>query len=63
MIFRFSGRPEEGPDLPPPDPELPVPGDPVQPDTVPDPMPDPTPVPPQDPQQQPPGKITPPVHG
>lgn len=56
------GRPET-PDLPPPEPDLPVLGDPVQPDVQPDPMPDPLPVPPQDPQQVPPGEITPPIHG
>lgn len=63
MVYDAFGRPDEGPDLPSPDPELPVPGDPVEPDVFPDPMPDPQPVPPQDPQQPPPGKVTPPVHG
>ena len=55
----FAGRP----DLPPSEPDLPVPGDPVEPDTYPDPMPDPQPVPPQDPQLPPPGRINPPVRG
>ena len=50
----FAGRP----DLPPSEPDLPVP---VEPDIYPDPMPDPQPVPPQDPQLPPPGRITPPV--
>jgi hypothetical protein len=63
MTIQRFGRPEEGPDLPSPKPELPVPGDPEQPDVAPDPIPDPIPVPPQDPQQPPPGKITPPVYG
>jgi hypothetical protein len=63
MEKHFMGRPDEGPDLPAPDPELPVPGDPVDPDVYPDPMPDPQPVPPQDPQHPPPGEITPPVYG
>jgi hypothetical protein len=56
------GRPD-APDLPPSEPDLPVPGDPVQPDVQPDPMPDPQPIPTQDPQQIPPGEITPPVQG
>lgn len=60
------GRPET-PDLPPSQPDLPVPGDPVQPDVqpdpMPDPMPDPQPIPTQDPQQIPPGEITPPIQG
>ena len=51
------------PDLPPSEPDLPVPGDPLGPDTYPDPMPDPQPVPPQDPQVPPPGRINPPVRG
>jgi hypothetical protein len=51
------------PDLPPMEPDLPVPGEPVTPDIYPDPMPEPQPIPPQDPQQPPPGEITPPVHG
>lgn len=54
----FLGRPET-PDLPPTGPDLPVPGEPVQPDVQPDPQPIPT----QDPQQTPPGEITPPIHG
>lgn len=57
MDMLFAGRP----DLPPPEPDLPVPGDPVKPDIYPDPMPDPQPVPPQDPELPPPGRITPPV--
>lgn len=48
------------PDLPPTEPDLPVPGEPVPPD-LPNPHPDPQPVPPQDPHQPPPGKVTPPV--
>ena len=57
MDMLFAGRP----DLPPSEPDLPVPGDPVEPDIYPDPMPDPQPVPVQDPQLPPPGRITPPV--
>ncbi|RZA28011.1 MAG: hypothetical protein EOP02_08690 [Proteobacteria bacterium] len=57
------GRPEEAPDLPQPEPDLPVPGNPDAPDVYPDPMPDPQPVPPQDPIQSPPGEIMPPVYG
>jgi hypothetical protein len=59
------GRPTgpDSPDLPPSEPDLPVPGDPVEPDVYPDPMPDPRPVPPQDPMHPPPGEITPPIHG
>jgi hypothetical protein len=63
MQSQYAGRPGESPDLPPSQPDLPVPGDPIQPDVHPDPMPDPERIPPQDPQQVPPGEITPPVHG
>jgi hypothetical protein len=63
MSLRDRPRPGEEPDLPPSQPELPVPGDPVGPDVYPDPMPDPQPVPPQDPQPPVPGEITPPVYG
>ena len=60
-----AGRPPgpDDPDLPPSEPDLPVPGDPVEPDVYPDPMPDPLPVPPQDPHTPSPGEITPPIYG
>lgn len=58
MQMFAGGRPGEEPDLPPSQPDLPVPGDPSGPDVYPDPQP----VPPQDPIPPGPGEITPPIH-
>lgn len=48
------------PDLPPSAPDLPVPGQPSDPE-LPDPRPDTVPIPVQDPERIPPGTVTPPI--